>query len=248
MRLKDKITLITGAAAGMGRASARTFAREGATVVVADIDDAGPVAREITDLGGVAHPVVLDVSDERAWTDALAEVTGRFGRLDVVVNNAGISGTFDPDTTSTVHFDRMMRVNARGTFLGIKHGAAALSATGGGAIVNMSSTSASIGQFGMHMGYGATKAAIRSMTRTAAAQLAADRIRVNAVAPGMLPPMRTSRGSADPGWRATQIEGVPMRRAGEVQEVADVVLFLASDEASYVTGVEILVDGGQTAV
>ncbi|BBF99167.1 MULTISPECIES: SDR family NAD(P)-dependent oxidoreductase [Pseudonocardia] len=248
MRLQDKIALITGAAAGMGRATALTFAREGATVVLADIEDTGPVAAEIHATGGSAQAVRLDVGDEQAWEEVVAGVLERHRRLDVLVNNAGISGTFDPDITSTVHFDRMMRVNARGTFLGIKHGSAAMSRSGGGAIVNMSSTSASIGQFGMHMGYGATKAAIRSMTRTAAAQTAADGIRVNAVAPGMLPPMQTSRGSADPAWRAAQIDGVPMKRGGEVQEVADVVLFLACAESSYVTGVEILVDGGQTAV
>jgi NAD(P)-dependent dehydrogenase (short-subunit alcohol dehydrogenase family) len=166
----------------------------------------------------------------------------------VLVNSAGISGSFDPDLTSTSFFDQLMLVNAKGVFLGIKHASAAMARRGGGSIVNLSSISASIGQLGIHLGYGASKAAVTSMTRTAAVQHAADGIRVNAVAPGMLPPMRTSRGSADPAWRAKQIDGVPMKRAGEVQEVADVVVFLASDEASYVTGVELLVDGGLTAV
>jgi NAD(P)-dependent dehydrogenase (short-subunit alcohol dehydrogenase family) len=250
MRLPDKIALITGAAGGMGRATAETFAREGATVVIADVEDgdAAAVAEKIRADGGRAMHLHLDVSAEPDWVAAIEEVLTRYRRLDVLVNNAGISGTFDPDLTSTEFYDRLMQVNARGVFLGIKHGAAAMARTGGGSIVNLSSISASIGQLGVHLGYGASKAAVKSMTRTAAVHYADDGIRVNAVAPGMLPPMRTSRGSADPVWRAKQIAGVPMKRAGEVREVADVVLFLAGDESSYVTGVEILVDGGLTAV
>lgn len=250
MRLHDKIALITGASSGMGHATAATFAREGATVLVADIndDDGTAAVKEIQAAGGQARYLHLDVTDESAWTVGIDEVLAEFGRLDVLVNNAGISGTFDPDLTSTRFFDQLMLVNAKGVFLGIKHGAAAMARSGGGSIVNLSSISASIGQLGVHLGYGASKAAVKSMTRTASVQYADDGIRVNAVAPGMLPPMRTSRGSADPVWRAKQLEGVPMKRAGEVREVADVVLFLASDEASYVTGVEVLVDGGLTAV
>ncbi|WP_439381422.1 SDR family NAD(P)-dependent oxidoreductase [Amycolatopsis lexingtonensis] len=249
MRLKDKIALVTGAAGGMGRATAETFAREGATVVVADIldDDGEKTAAEIRAAGGEAHYRHLDVTDEAAWTAVIDEVTARLGRLDVLVNNAGISGSFDPDPGSTAFYDQLMLVNAKGVFLGIKHAAAAMAGTGG-SIVNLSSISASVGQFGIHLGYGASKAAVKAMTRTAAVQYAEQGIRVNAVAPGMLPPMRTSRGSADPAWRAKQIAAVPMRREGEVREVADAILFLASPEASYVTGVEILVDGGYTAV
>ncbi|WP_027929516.1 SDR family NAD(P)-dependent oxidoreductase [Amycolatopsis thermoflava] len=250
MRLRDKTALITGASSGMGRATATTFAREGATVVVADIndDDGAAVVKEIEADGGRARYLHLDVTDEDSWTTGIDEIVAEFGRLDVLVNNAGISGTFDPDLTSTAFFDQLMLVNAKGVFLGIKHGAAAMARSGGGSIVNLSSISASIGQLGVHLGYGASKAAVKSMTRTAAVHYADDGIRANAVAPGMLPPMRTSRGSADPVWRARQLDGVPMKRAGEVREVADVVLFLASDEASYVTGVEVLVDGGLTAV
>jgi NAD(P)-dependent dehydrogenase (short-subunit alcohol dehydrogenase family) len=250
MRLKDKIALVTGAAGGMGRATAEAFAREGATVVVADIldEDGEKTAAEIRASGGEAHYRRLDVTDEAVWTAVIGEVTARFGRLDVLVNNAGISGSFDPDPGSTAFYDQLMLVNAKGVFLGIKHAAAAMAGTGGGSIVNLSSISASVGQFGIHLGYGASKAAVKAMTRTAAVQYADRGIRVNAVAPGMLPPMRTSRGSADPVWRAKQIDAVPMKREGEVREVADTILFLASAEASYVTGVEILVDGGLTAV
>jgi NAD(P)-dependent dehydrogenase (short-subunit alcohol dehydrogenase family) len=250
MRMQNKIALITGAAGGMGRAAAEVFAREGATVIIADIlDDVGPsTAAAIRSAGGRAEYVHLDVTDEPGWAAVIDGVTARYGRLDVLVNNAGISGTFDPDLGSTAFYDQLMLVNARGVFLGIKHGAAAMARSGGGSIVNMSSISASIGQLGVHLGYGASKAAITSMTRTAAVHHADQGIRVNAVAPGMLPAMRTSRGSADPTWRAAQIAGVPMKREGTVEEVAAVVLFLACDESSYVTGVEILVDGGLTAV
>ncbi|MFH8812963.1 SDR family NAD(P)-dependent oxidoreductase [Streptomyces hygroscopicus] len=250
MRLPDKVALITGAASGMGRATAEAFCREGATVVIADIadEDGASAVDGIRAAGGQARYLHLDVTDESSWTAAIEAVLAEFGRLDILVNNAGISGTFDPDLSSTRFFDQLMRVNAKGVFLGIKHGAAAMARSGGGSIVNLSSISASIGQIGVHLGYGASKAAVKSMTTTAAVHYADAGIRVNAVAPGMLPAMRTSRGSADPVWRAKQIDGVPMKRAGEVREVADTVLFLASEEASYITGVEILVDGGLTAV
>ncbi|MFE3173979.1 SDR family NAD(P)-dependent oxidoreductase [Amycolatopsis sp. NPDC059090] len=248
MRLADKITLITGASSGMGRAAALTFAREGATVVVTDVEDAdgAAVAEEIRALGGQAEYRRLDVTDEDSWAAVLGAVLDQHGKLDVLVNNAGISGTFDPDLTSTAFYDRLLQVNARGVFLGIKHGAAAMSGRGG-SIVNLTSISASIGQIGVHLGYAASKGAIKAMTTTASVHYAGEGIRVNAVAPGLLPPMRTSRGSTDPVWRAKQVEGVPMGRTGEVQEVADVILFLASAESSYVTGVEIMADGGYTA-
>jgi NAD(P)-dependent dehydrogenase (short-subunit alcohol dehydrogenase family) len=250
MRLPDKAALISGGASGMGRATAQALAREGTTVAVGDIDDGDgtAVVEEIRAAGGQAHYLHLDVTEESSWIAAIDEVIALFGRLDVLVNNAGISGTFDPDLTSTEFYDRLMLVNAKGVFLGIKHGAAAMARSGGGSIVNLSSISASVGQLGVHLGYSASKGAVKSMTRTASVQYADDGIRVNSVAPGMLPPMRTSRGSADPVWRAKQIAGVPMKRAGEVREVADAVLFLTSDESSYVTGTEILVDGGLTAV
>jgi NAD(P)-dependent dehydrogenase (short-subunit alcohol dehydrogenase family) len=249
-RVQDKVALVTGAASGMGRAEALALAREGATIVVADLDDASgtAVAREIAEEGGAAIFTHLDVTDEHSWETSVETVLTQFGRLDVLVNNAGISGTLDPDLASASFYDTLMRVNARSVFLGIKYGCRAMKLAGGGAIVNITSISASIGQPGVHIGYGASKAAVKSMTTSAAVHHAADGIRVNAVAPGVLPPMRTSRGSSDPAWRAKQIEGIPMKRSGEVQEIADVVLFLASDEASYVTGIEILVDGGLTSV
>jgi len=249
-RLSGKTALISGAASGMGRSEAVVFAREGAAVVVCDIleEDGHAVVAQIEAKGGRALFVRLDVTNEADWQAAVAAAVGAFGKLDVLVNNAGISGTIDPDLTSTGTWDRLVGINARGTFLGMKHALPALRDAGGGSIVNTSSISANVGQDGVHMGYSASKAAVKAMTKVAALQFAKDNIRVNCVAPGILPPMRTSKTSADPAWRAKSIDAVPMKRAGEVEEVANAVLFLASDEASYITGEELAVDGGYLAV
>ena len=190
----------------------------------------------------------LDVTSEANWQEAVAETLSSFGRLDILVNNAGISGTFDPDTLSTSAWDRLMDVNAKGVFLGMKHAIPAMEQAGGGAIVNISSVSGFVGQNGIHMAYNASKGAVRLMTKSAAVQFARKGIRVNSVHPGVLPAMRTSKATADPAFREKMLAGVPMRRAGRVEEVAHAVLFLASDEASYITGTELVVDGGWLAV
>jgi NAD(P)-dependent dehydrogenase (short-subunit alcohol dehydrogenase family) len=250
MRLADKVALVTGGASGMGRSEATIFAREGARVVVGDLleADGQKVAAEITAAGGQARFVKLDVTSEADWQAAVAAAVASFGKLDVLVNNAGISGTFDPDTMSTAAWDTIMNVNAKGVFLGMKHAIPAMQRAGGGAIVNISSISGFVGQKAIHMAYNASKGAVRIATKAAAVQYAGDGIRVNSVHPGMLPPMRTSKGSADPTWRARMISAVPMKREGRVEEVAHAVLFLASDEASYITGTELVVDGGYLAV
>ena len=167
-----------------------------------------------------------------------------FGKLDILVNNAGISGTFDPDTTSTSAWDMLMNVNAKGVFLGMKHAVPAMRDAGGGAIVNISSISGFVGQDRLHMGYNASKGAVRIMTKSGAVQFAQHGIRDNSVHPGIMPPMRTSKLSADPAWREKSLRFVPLKREGRVEEVANAVLFLASDEASYITGT----DGGYLAV
>jgi NAD(P)-dependent dehydrogenase (short-subunit alcohol dehydrogenase family) len=198
--------------------------------------------------GGQARFQKLDVTSEAEWQAAIAATVTAFGRLDILVNNAGISGTFDPDTLSTSAWDRLMDINAKGVFLGMKHAIGQMQKTGGGAIVNISSISGFVGQNAIHMAYNASKGAVRIMTKSAAVQYAKDGIRVNSVHPGMLPPMRSSKGSADPQWRDRMIKAVPMKREGRVEEVAHAVLFLASDEASYITGTEVVVDGGYLAV
>ena len=247
MRLEGKVALITGGASGMGASEAEIFAREGAKVVVADVLEAED--RKVADgLGKAGLFVRLDVTSEAGWQEALAAAGSTFGKLDVLVNNAGISGTFDPDTLSTSAWDRLMDVNAKGVFLGMKHVIPLMERAGGGAIVNISSVSGFVGQVGIHMAYNASKGAVRLMTKSAAVQYARSGIRVNSVHPGVLPAMRSSKATADPTFRAKMLSGVPMRREGRVEEVAYAVLFLASDEASYITGTELVVDGGWLAV
>jgi NAD(P)-dependent dehydrogenase (short-subunit alcohol dehydrogenase family) len=247
MRLEGKVALITGSANGMGQSEANIFAREGAKVIVADVLEAE--GRKVADgLGGAGRFVRLDVTSEANWQEAVAATLSSFGKLDILVNNAGISGTFDPDTLSTSAWDRLMDVNAKGVFLGMKHAIPAMEQAGGGAIVNISSVSGFVGQNGIHMAYNASKGAVRLMTKSAAVQFARKGIRVNSVHPGVLPAMTTSKATADPAFREKMLAGVPMRRAGRVEEVAHAVLFLASDEASYITGTELVVDGGWLAV
>jgi len=247
MRLAGKVALVTGGASGMGKSEATIFAREGARVLVADVLEAEgkEVAKAI---GDAARFVKLDVTDEGEWQTAVAAAEREFGKLDILVNNAGISGTYQADLTNTEAWDRVMGINAKGVFFGMKHAVPALKRAGGGAIVNISSISGFTGQHGVHMAYNASKGAVRIMTKTAAVQWAADGIRVNSVHPGFMPAMRTSVGSANPEWRAKVLRAVPMKREGRVEEVAHAVLFLASDEASYITGTELVVDGGFLAM
>ena len=250
MRLAGKVALVSGAASGMGQSEATIFAREGAKVIVADILEAEgkQVADKIVSGGGQARFVKLDVTSEAEWDAAVRAAVSAFGKLDVLVNNAGISGTYDADMLSSAAWDTVMGVNAKGVFFGMKYAIPLMKKAGGGAIVNISSISGFVGQDGVHMAYNASKGAVRIMTKTAAVQFAGDRIRVNSVHPGFMPPMRTSKTSADPTWRAKMLGAVPMKREGRVEEVAHAVLFLASDEASYITGTELVVDGGYLAV
>jgi NAD(P)-dependent dehydrogenase (short-subunit alcohol dehydrogenase family) len=233
----------------MGQSEATIFAREGARVVVGDILEAEgkDVVDRIVKAGGQARFARLDVTSEPSWQDAVAAAVGAFGKLDILVNNAGISGTFDPDTLSVSAWDRLMEVNAKGVFLGMKYAVPAMEKTGG-AIVNISSISGFAGQDRVHMAYNASKGAVRIMTKSAAVQFGKHGIRVNSVHPGIMPPMRTSKASADPVWRERSLRHVPLKREGRVEEVAYAVLFLASDEASYITGTELVVDGGYLAV
>ncbi len=249
MRLKDKVAIVTGGAHGMGESTARIFAREGAKVVIADLleREGGAVAASIRDEGGDAAFVSLDVAQEQQWPEVVRTTVARYGRLDVLVNNAGISGAVS-DRMSTEHFDRLMAVNTRGTFLGMKYAIPEMQKGGGGSIVNFSSISGFVGQEFVHMGYNAAKGAIRLLTKSAAAQYGKDGIRVNSVHPGIMPPMRSSVTTADPVLREKVIASIPLRRAGRVDEAAYAVLFLASDEASYITGTELVVDGGFLAV
>jgi NAD(P)-dependent dehydrogenase (short-subunit alcohol dehydrogenase family) len=247
MRLQGKVALITGAASGMGKSEAEIFAKEGAKVVVADVLDAE--GKAVADgIGTSARYVHLDVTSEPAWEQVVATTVAQFGKLDILVNNAGISGTFDADTMSTSAWDKLMDVNAKGVFLGMKSALPVMVKAGAGSIVNISSVSGFVAQLGLHMAYNASKGAVRLMTKSAAVQYARKGIRVNSVHPGVLPAMRTSKALADPNYREKMLAAVPMGRVGRVEEVAYAVLFLASDEASYITGTELVVDGGWLAM
>jgi NAD(P)-dependent dehydrogenase (short-subunit alcohol dehydrogenase family) len=223
------------------------FAREGAKVVIADVLE--HQGREVaTGIGASARFELLDVAKEESWAAVVATTTREFGKVDILVNNAGISGSAEQDFYSTEAWHRIMAVNATGVFFGIKYAIPAMVANGGGSIVNLSSIAGVIGSEHVHIAYNASKAAVRLMTKWAAVQHAKDNIRANSVHPGVMPPMRTSGRTADPAVRAERMRFIPMRRPGEVDEVAHAILFLASDEASYITGSEIHVDGGVLAI
>jgi 3(or 17)beta-hydroxysteroid dehydrogenase len=231
----------------MGAATARLFAREGAKVVIADVLERE--GREVAEaIGAQARFERLDVSSEERWIAVISATTQHFGKLDVLVNNAGISGSAEQDFYSTEAWHRIMAINATGVFFGIKHAIPAMIANGGGSIVNLSSIAGIIGSEHVHMAYNASKAAVRLITKSVAVQHAKDKVRCNSVHPGIMPPMRTSGRTADPAVRAERMRVIPMRRPGEVDEVAYAILFLASDEASYITGSEVHVDGGALAI
>lgn len=248
MRLENKVAIITGAASGMGASTARIFAREGAAVVVADIleDEGRAIVAEIEAAGGKAQFHKLDISSEDDWQALVSAKPLPGDRIDILVNNAGVSGS-DPDILSRSVWDTQMSINATGTFLGMRTVIPLMQKNGGGSIINLSSISGVAGQTFVHMGYNASKGAVRTMTKSAAVQFAKAGVRVNSVHPGLMPPMRTSKLTADPEVRERMLRAVPMGRIGEVHEVANAILFLASDEASYITGAELFVDGGYLA-
>ena len=248
MRLADKVAIITGGASGMGAATAQLFAREGAKVVVADrlAAEGEQVVAGIKETQGMARFQRLDVTSETDWAQAVAATLSAYGRIDVLINNAGIAGS-DPDLLSTAVWQNVMSINATGCFLGLRTVIPEMQKAKRGAIVNISSISGLSAQTMVHMAYNASKAAVWMMTKSAAVQFAKDGIRVNSVHPGLMPPMLTSKLTADPTIRAKMLQAVPMGRNGRIEEVAYANLFLASDEASYVTGTELVVDGGYLA-
>jgi NAD(P)-dependent dehydrogenase (short-subunit alcohol dehydrogenase family) len=243
MRLKDKVAIITGGAHGMGEAEARLFAAEDAKVVVADIlaDDAEAVAAAIRAGGGEATAAKIDVTSEAEWTGLIAKTLAAYGRLDILVNNAGISGSSVGDPDGLEGWHRIIAVNQTSVFLGTKLAAEQMAKTGGGSIVNISSIMGLVGGTGGHPAYHASKGAVRIYSKAAAVRYGPLGVRVNTVHPGYMPPMMNATNA---GERADKIALTPLRRIGKPIEVAYGVLFLASDEASFVTGAELVIDGG----
>ena len=249
MRLVGKVALISGGARGMGAAEAKLFAREGARVVIGDILDAegAAVVADIAAKGGEALFVKLDVTSESDWERAVAAAERRFGKLDVLVNNAGIGGAGRLETTTAEDWDRVMDVNAKGVFLGTKAAIPALRRAGGGSIVNISSQLGLVGMDDSSPQYQASKGAVRLLTKFTAVQYAKERIRVNSVHPGPVVTPMTEKRRADPAIYQRMVSRIPLGRYGEPDEVAYGVLYLASDEAAWVTGSELVIDGGWTA-
>jgi NAD(P)-dependent dehydrogenase (short-subunit alcohol dehydrogenase family) len=251
MRLEKKVALITGAGNGIGRETALLFAKEGASIVAVDLDEAavGGVVAAINGDGGNAVAVLTDVSTASGCRHMVAVAEREFGRLDVLFNNAGIMLADDGDAVSTEEevWDRTMAVNAKGVYLGCKYGIPALLRSGGGSVINTASFVAIVGAATPQLAYTASKGAVLALTRELAVVHARQGIRVNALCPG---PLRTELLMSfldTEEKRQRRLVHVPMGRFGEAKEMAEAVLYLASDESSYVTGTEFMVDGGLTA-
>jgi NAD(P)-dependent dehydrogenase (short-subunit alcohol dehydrogenase family) len=243
MRLKDKVAIVTGGAHGMGEAEARLFAAEGAKVVVADIleHEAEIVAADIRAGGEEAMAAKINVTNESEWVGLIAKTVATYGKLDILVNNAGISGSSVSDPDGLEGWDRIIAVNQTSVFLGTKLAAEQMAKTGGGSIINISSIMGFIGSASGHPAYHASKGAVRIYSKAAAVRYGPSGVRVNTVHPGYMPPMLNATNA---GERADKIAMTPLRRIGKPIEVAYGVLFLASDEASFITGTELVIDGG----
>ena len=249
MRLENKVALISGGARGMGAAEAILFAGEGAKVVIGDVleDEGRQTEAQINESGGECLFLRLDVTSESNWQDAVAATVSRFGKLDILVNNAGIFPLGTVEDTSEVLWDRVMAINAKGVFMGTKHAIPEMRKTGGGSIINISSIAGLIGSRGA-AAYGASKGAVRIFTKSTAIQYAADGIRANSVHPGIIEtPMSIPTILTTEEQRDTQINRTPLGRIGTADDVASGILFLASDESSFMTGSELVIDGGLTA-
>jgi NAD(P)-dependent dehydrogenase (short-subunit alcohol dehydrogenase family) len=233
----------------MGAAEAKLFAQEGAKVVIGDVlDDEGrKTESEINETGGECLFVRLDVASEDSWADAIATTVSRFGKLDVLVNNAGVVARGTLEDTTIDDYDRIMDINAKGVFLGTKAAIPELRKAGGGSIVNIASISGNVGQSDVQAVYNASKGAVRIFTKSAAIQYAGEGIRVNSVHPGDIDtPMAQARLN-DPQLQREAEARSPLGRTDRPEEVAYGVLYLASDESSFVTGSELVIDGGYTA-
>ena len=247
MRLEGKVALISGGARGMGAEEALLFAKEGAKVVIGDVleGEGRDIAAQIP--GGQAIFVRLDVTREGDWQRAVSMAEEVYKRLDILVNNAGVSATGGIEDTTVEEWDRVMEINAKGVFLGTKYAIPAMQRTGGGSIINISSQLGIVAMNESSPQYIASKGAVRLLTKSTAIQYAGDAIRCNSVHPGPIVTPMTQGRRSDEAVRELMESRIPLGRYGEAIDVAYGVLYLASDEASFVTGSELVIDGGWVA-
>ena len=248
MRLENKVALISGGAKGMGAVEAKLFAKEGAKIVIGDLleVEGRKVEAEINETGGECLFVPLNVTNEAQWEQAVSAAVGRFGKLDILINNAGIFRTSTVEETSSEDWDQVMDINAKGVFLGTKSAIPAMRESGGGSIVNISSVAGLTGSKSTSA-YNASKGAVRLLTKSTAIQYASEGIRANSVHPGTIETPMTEGFLANDTMRKDRMDRTPIGRLGKPEDVAYGALFLASDESSFMTGSELVIDGGRTA-
>ena len=249
MRVAGKVALVSGGARGLGEAQAKLLAAEGAKVAIGDVleEEGRKVEAEINELGGEAFFMPLDVTQADQWTQIIDETVARFGKLDVLVNNAGIGGRGGLEDMTEEEWDEVMAVNAKGVFLGTKLAMPEIIKAGGGSIVNISSQMGIVGSDTSNPGYQASKAAVHVFTKSIALRYATQGVRVNSVHPGPIDTPMLQAGFIDPERMKRVMSKVPMGRVGQPQEIAYGVLFLASDESSFITGAGLVIDGGYIA-
>ncbi len=249
MRVAGKVALVSGGARGLGEAQAKLLAAEGAKVAIGDVleEEGRKVEAEINELGGEAFFMPLDVTQADQWNAIIDETVARFGKLDVLVNNAGIGGRGGLEDMTEEEWDEVMAVNAKGVFLGTKLAMPEILKAGGGSIVNISSQMGIVGSDTSNPAYQASKAAVHVFTKSIALRYATQGVRVNSVHPGPIDTPMLQAGFIDPERMQRVMSKVPMGRVGQPEEIAYGVLFLSSDESSFITGAGLVIDGGYIA-
>ena len=246
MRLENKVAIISGGSRGMGAFEAALFVQEGAKVIIGDVRD--EEGRDLAKhIGSNAVYMHLDVTSEKDWAAVVKEATDRYGKLDILVNNAGVSARGTIEETSVDDWDRVMGINAKGVFLGTRAAIPVMRKSGGGSIINISSQLGLVGMAESSPQYQSSKGAVRIFTKSAAIQYAPEGIRVNSVHPGPIVTPMTEARRSDSAVQQVMFSRIPLGRYGKSKDVAYGVLYLASDEASFVTGSELVIDGGWTA-